>query len=117
MIRFLADADFNYLIVKGCRLREPAMDFLTGNEARLRRVPDPEVLALAAAENRILVSHDLRTMPAHFGDFLSARHSSPGVFLVSRRTPLRIVIEELVLIWAASDPDEWKNRIVRIPLP
>ena len=54
-------------------------------------------------------------MPEHFGDFLAARHSSPGVLLVSRLTPIGRVIEELVLIWAASESNEWRNRIVKIP--
>src|ERR1035437_970837 len=84
MVRFLADADLNYAIVKGCRRHEPAMDFLSANEARLQGVPDPEVLALAAEQNRILVTHDLETMPRHFGEFLMRRESSPGVFLVSQ---------------------------------
>ena len=39
MIRFLADADFNDAIVKGCRRQEPAMDFLSANEAKLEGVP------------------------------------------------------------------------------
>jgi hypothetical protein len=33
MIRFLADADLNHAIVTGCLRREPAMDFLSANEA------------------------------------------------------------------------------------
>ncbi len=117
MIRFLADADLNEGIVTGCLRREPAMDFLSANEANLEGVPDPEVLALAAAENRILVSHDVRTMPTHFGRFLQARRSSPGVLLVPQRLPVADAIEELVLIWAASDAQEWANRIVVVPLP
>jgi predicted nuclease of predicted toxin-antitoxin system len=64
MIRFLADADLNEGIVAGCLRREPEMDFLSANEADLEGVPDPEVLALAAAEDRILVSHDFHTSPA-----------------------------------------------------
>jgi hypothetical protein len=79
-------------------------------------VPDPEVLALAAAQDRILVSHDFQTMPRHFGDFLQAGNSSPGVILVPQRLPVGDAIEELVLIWTASDADEWQNRILRIPL-
>ena len=61
MIRFLADADFNHVIVKGCRRHEPALDFLSANEAKLQGVPDSEVLALAAEQNRILVTHDRQT--------------------------------------------------------
>ena len=88
MIRFLADADLDYAIVSGCRRREPAIDFLSANDAHLEGVPDPTVLALAAEQDRILVSHDFQTMPRHFGEFLGARGSSPGVFLVKQSSQL-----------------------------
>ena len=88
MIRYLADADLNDAIVSGCRRREPAMDFLSAIDANLEGVADPEVLALAAAENRILVSHDFQTMPRHFGDFLQAYGSSPGLILVPHTSRL-----------------------------
>jgi hypothetical protein len=56
-------------------------------------------------------------MPRHFGNFLEANRRCAGVFLVKQRAPLAEVIEALVLIWAASDADEWKNRVVEIPRP
>ena len=115
MIRFLADASLHDAIVSGCLRREPAMDFLSASEAQRQEVPDPEVLALAAHQDRILVTSDLRTMPQHFGDFLGAHGYCPGVFLLKQRTPLADVIDALVLVWAASDADEWKNRILEIP--
>ena len=99
MIRFLADADLDEGIVSGCRRREPAMDFLSANHAKLEGVPDPEVLRIAAEQDRILVSHDFKTMPNHFGQFLQASGSGPGVFLVKQHSPIGPVIEELVLIW------------------
>jgi len=116
VIRFLADADLDYAIVSGCLRREPAMDFLSANDANLEGVPDPRVLALAAEQDRILVSHDFQTMPRHFGEFLEAQGFSPGVFLVKQYSPVGDVIDELVLVWAASDADEWKNRILEVPL-
>jgi hypothetical protein len=88
MIRFLADADLNEGIVAGCLRREPTMDFLYANEMNLVGVPDPEVLALASEQDRILVSHDFQTMPRHFGDFLQAGGSSPGVFVVPQSLPI-----------------------------
>jgi len=117
MIRFLADASLNDVIVTGCLRREPAIDFLSAIEARLEAVPDPEVLVFARDQNRILVTSDFRTMPRHFGDFLEAHGQCPGVFLVKQRAPVADVIEALVLIWAASDAEEWMNRIVEIPPP
>jgi hypothetical protein len=88
MIRFLADADFNHAAVKGCRRHEPAMDFLSANEAELEGVRDPDVLALAAEQNRILVTHDRQTMPWHFAEFLMSGRACPGVFLVSQQAPI-----------------------------
>ena len=60
------------------------MDFLSANEANLEGVPDPKVLALAAQEDRILVTHDFQTMPRHFGYFVQSTGSSPGVLLAPR---------------------------------
>ena len=88
MIRFLADASLHHAIVTGCRRREPTIEFLSANEAKLEGVPDPEVLDRAAAQNRILVTSDFQTMPTHFGDFLQIHGSSPGVLLVPRISPL-----------------------------
>jgi hypothetical protein len=117
MIRFLADACLHYGIVSGCLRREPAIDFLSANDANLAGIPDPDVLALAAAEGRILVTSDLKTVPRNFGDLLEAGGSSAGVFLVKQHTPVADAIEALLLVWAASEADEWKNRILEIPEP
>jgi hypothetical protein len=103
MIRFLADADLSHAIVKGCRRHEPAMDFLSANEAKLEGVPDADVLSIAALQDRILVTHNHQTMPQHLGEFLMSGRSSPGVFLFSQQAPIGEVIEALVLVWAASD--------------
>ena len=59
-VRFLADADLNRAIVSGVLRREPSLDFLTAQAAGLRRMNDPEVLALAAELRRVLVSHRRR---------------------------------------------------------
>jgi hypothetical protein len=76
---------------------------------------DVDVLALAAREARILVSHDFRTMPRHFRAFVED-HSSPGVFLISQAVAVKSAVEELILIWAASDQSEWANQLTCLPL-
>jgi hypothetical protein len=114
-IRFQADADFNAEIVAGVLCRESSVDFQTAEEASLRGVPDQVVLTLAAQEHRILVTHDRRTMPGHFADFIH-QHSSPGVFIIAQNVSVRMAIDELLLIWTASDSEEWINLIVEPPL-
>ncbi len=114
-VRFQADADFNEDIVAGVVRREPTIDFQTAEEANLRGLPDSQVLALAALENRILVTHDRRTMPRHFGDFIGNQKSS-GVVIIAQRVNVSVAIEELLLIWAASSAEEWLNLIIDLPL-
>jgi hypothetical protein len=114
-IRFQADADLNEVIIAGARRRQPEIDFLTANDVDLRGLTDVEVLAIAARDNRILVSHDFKTMPAAFAQFLQEK-SSPGVFIVPQSMEYLAAIESLLMIWAASDAAEWLNRICRLPL-
>lgn len=116
MVRFLADASLHHAIVTGCIRREPAIDFVSANAAKLEGVRDPEILAMAAVQGRILVTHDYRTLPVCFAEFLGAGHASPGVFLVRQHTPLAMVMEKLVLIRTASGPEDWISRTVEIPL-
>ena len=114
-VRFQADADFKAEIRAGVLRREPGINFQTADDADLRQLPDPEVLAFTAQENRILVTHNRRTMPKHFADFI-LHHSSPGVFIIAQTISVCVAIEELLLIWTASESADWRNLIVELPL-
>ncbi len=115
-IRFQADEDFNSLIVKGLLKREPLIDFHTTAQAGLQGLPDPVRLARAAEQGRILVSHDVKTMPGHFVAFLASGQHSPGVFLIGQDVPIGTAIEALYLVWEASVPEEWRDQITHLPL-
>ena len=114
-IRFQADADLNQVIVKATLRLEPGIDFQTATAAGLAGLDDAEVLKLAAVQGRVLVSHDRRPMPAHFGKFIAST-TSPGILIVSRKLPISQVAEELFLIWSASTPQEWINCLRTLPL-
>ena len=108
--RFLADANLKRAIRRGVDRVEPAVDFLSAESASLRGMPDPEVLSLAGREGRILVSHDLKSMPRHYRDFLSSGQRSSGVFLIAQDVPVVVAIDALMLIWVASEAEEWADR-------
>ncbi len=114
-VRFQADADLNQIIVSAVVRRVMEIDFRTASAAELAGLSDPEVLALAARDGRILVSHEQSTMPLHFAAFI-AEHESPGVLIVPRHHPLNHIVEDLVLIWAATEAEEWRNRMAYLPL-
>jgi hypothetical protein len=114
-IRFIADANFKQRIVLGVLRRQPKVDFLWGGLVDLTGLPDRDVLALGAAEGRVVVTHDIRTFPSIFGEFVLATESA-GVILVPQHLPFGIAIQSLVRVWEEFQPDDWKNRIVRVPL-
>jgi hypothetical protein len=113
-VRYQADNDLRKAIVRGAVRREPRIDFRSAQSARLNGLPDPTVLALAADEGRILVSHDFQTMPRYFQQFATGRRC-PGVLLVRQDLPVGEAVESLLLIWEASEPHEWINRLCLVP--
>lgn len=114
-IRFLADADLNQNIVAGLLLREPRIDFELPQSVIPDGTPDWKVLEFVASTGRIIVSHDVRTMPTHFSTFASDRLSA-GLILVPKRVTIGAAIEDLLLIWQLSEAEEWINQMRRLPL-
>jgi len=112
--RFQADENFNAKIIAGLLRREPSMDFQTAKGAGLLGMSDPEVLEIAAHSGRILVSHDRDTMPAHFSRFTAAS-SSAGLLIVSQTLNIRDAIEQILLLWAATEAEEWANQVWYVP--
>ena len=112
--RFQADEDFNAKIIAGLLRRERAIDFQTAKAANLYGLSDPEVLTTAQRDGRIVVSHDCDTMPAHFERFCSIS-PSPGMWIVSDKIGIGQVIEELPIVGAASEAEEWVDRMGFLP--
>jgi hypothetical protein len=112
--RFQADADFNQKIVVGLRRRERALDIREAHEGGVIGIADSAVLRIAAESGRILLSHDRRTMPAHLAQFLQT-NSSPGVIIVPQDLDIGAAIEDLLIIWAASSAEEWRDQLGFLP--
>ena len=63
---------------------------------RWRGKADPDVLIYCADQERVLVTHDQKTMPHHFAEFIAGR-SSPGVIIVPQDMPIGQAVQELYL--------------------
>jgi hypothetical protein len=114
--RFLADHDLNEHIVTGVLRQEPVIDFLRVRDLGMSTRPDSEILAYAAIEGLLVVSHDVNTMPAAAFARLSAGDSLTGLFMVPQLSPIAPIIDSLVMIWAASELEEWKDQVIFLPL-
>ena len=114
-IKFLADVNLSAAIVEAVLRLEVSIDFQTHKIAGLDRRADPEVLRIAAESGRLLVTHDRNTMPAHFRRFI-LKQNSPGIIIIPQRMRVKFVAEDMLLMWAASEAEEWRNSIVYLPL-
>jgi hypothetical protein len=110
----LADADLRYPIVVGLKRIDSTVDFQTALQAKLAGLTDREVLRIAAASGRIVVSHDRRTMATAFYEFIR-NQPSPRLLLVKQGCPLRQAIDQIRLCYHALTVDEFANRIQYIP--
>jgi len=113
-VRFQADADLNQKIVSATVRLEPAIDFRSAVDAALPGLDDAAVLASAAVDGRVLVTHDMKTMPRHFGEFIQEA-SSPGVIVLSQRMPISEATASLIVIWSTTRAEEWVDRIYVVP--
>ena len=114
--RFAADENFDARILRGLVLRRPSLDLVTVLEARLLGADDPTVLAWAAQEGRILLSHDVSTITRYAYDRLREGRPMPGVFEVHATAPIGRVLEDLLLLIEASDPEDWDGQVHYLPL-
>jgi hypothetical protein len=115
-IKLIADADFNEDLIRGMRRMEPSIDFLTASEGGTRGLPDRQVLELAAAARRVLVSHDRNTMAGEFCRFLADGRWSSGLIIVEQELDEGDAIEGLLLVWAASSAEELRDQIFWLPM-
>jgi hypothetical protein len=113
-IRFQADNDLDQRIVVATKRLDPTIDFQTAQALELHGVPDTLVLQRTADAARILVSHDRRTLPGFFREFIST-NTLPGLVIVSRKLPVGRAAELLHLLWAASEAEEYINIIYSLP--
>jgi len=73
--------------------------------------PDPEVLEYAARMNLLILSHDVNTMTAHAAQRMAAGLAMPGAFVAHQGDPVRTIIDDIILIWAASEAEEWAGQV------
>ena len=116
MLRLLADENLDNRIVRGLRHRNPGVDIVRVQDAGLSGADDPAVLAWAAGQHRVLLSHDVTTVTKYAYDRVRAGESMPGVFEVSRSTPVRTAIDDLALLVECSLAGEWEGQVHYLPL-
>lgn len=116
MLRLMFDENFDHRILRGLESQLPDLDFIVVQYTEFRGAKDPQLLARAVEQNRILITHDLKTIPKFVYERVMANLPTPGVIAVPDSLPPGQAIEELVILIACSKPDEFVNLVRYLPL-
>src|SRR5687768_2919908 len=116
MLRLLSDEHFPEKVILGILRRDPGVDIVRLHDVGLRTRPDEEILAWAAEENRVLVTHDRRTIPRHVKIRIAAGLPVVGAIIVARKMRIRQAIEEILIAAHCGDPAQWLDRLLYLPL-
>src|SRR5690349_17385607 len=98
MLRLVADENFNNDVVRGVLRRRPDLDIVRLQEVGLSGADDPAVLAWAATQGRIVVTHDVTTMTAYAYQRIAAGLPMPGVIAIGTNVALSQAIDDLLLL-------------------
>jgi len=116
LLRFLADEDFSHIIVRGIHRLRPDIDIVRVQDVGLRTKEDVVVLSWAANDGRILLTHDVTTMPDYAYERVINSLSMPGVFVIPQEESISRIIEEIILLAECSSADEWEGQVNYLPL-
>lgn len=114
--RLATDEDFDNRILRGLLRRLPDLDIIRVQDVGLRGAHDPIILAWAAREQRVLLTHDLRTMPHFAQKRIMAGDPMAGLIWVAQSLPIGEAIEDILTIIEATELEEWENWIEYLPL-
>jgi Domain of unknown function (DUF5615) len=116
MLRLISDHNFNGRILRGLRRRIPDLDVVRALDVGLASVDDPGLLGWAAANARILLTHDVNTIPGFACERVRAGLPMPGVFLVPKTMPIGQAIDDLELAVTAQTPEDCQDQVTFFPL-
>lgn len=115
MLRFLADENFNHDILRGVLLRNPNLDIVTVQDMGLVGTEDPIILDGAARHVRLVLTHDVATMPGYAYQRAAEGLPMPGVIAVKESAPIGLTIDDILLLADTSEA-EWEGQVCFLPL-
>ena len=115
MLRLLADENFDGRILRALQRQIPELDVLRVQDTPLCGAEDPDLLAWAAKENRVLLTHDIATLVGFAYERTRSNLPLPGVVAVRAESSLGKAIEDLKLILLAAEEGELAGRVFFLP--
>ncbi len=112
MLRLASDADVHGDILNGLHRRLPEIDLVRVQDALPEGTLDPEVLAWAAAENRVLITNDRNTMIGFARKRVAAGEPVPGLIATTNKQSEVAAIEDILLVAEYMPEEEIRGQVV-----
>lgn len=115
-LKFLADENFGSVILRGLLRRNPELNLIRVQDHGLANTDDPAILEWAATHNRIILTHDLRTMPDFAYERIARQQKMPGLIAMRQDIHIGTAINDILLISECMTAEELENGVLRLPL-
>lgn len=117
-VRFLLDENIPVLLKRALLRREPRVDILRIGDPQAPPLgtSDPDLLMFLEQSKRLLITLNRASMPGHLRAHYGAGRHLWGVLWMRRDATIRQLVEDLLLIWEASEAEEWVDFMGDLPL-
>lgn len=115
-MNFATDENFDGDMLRGLWVRFPDLNIVRIQDTEMYQAPDPKLLDWLAQENRVLLTHDINTMPGYVYDRVREGKRVIGVIAVHQDTPIGQALDDLELIIGAGTPDDLENQVRFVPI-
>jgi predicted nuclease of predicted toxin-antitoxin system len=115
-MRFAADENFNGKILDSLKRRLPEIEIVRVQDTELYQSSDSEILAWAAQQERILLTHDVQTLVDDAYARVRAGLPMPGVIHVSATISIGDAVDELEVLIGAGTSEDFDSQVKHVPL-
>lgn len=116
MIRLLVDENFNNDAIYGLREKNPYLDVVRVQDVGLSGATDAEILEWAAQERRVLLSHDVATVPAEAWRRVADGRAMAGAVVVRQQVSVGQLVRALEVLVTCTDAEELDGKVMHLPL-
>ena len=120
-IKYLIDENLPPLYQAQLLRYQPELTVLMVGEPGGLNIPpkgtlDPDILNWCELNGFIIVTNNRNSMPVHLAEHLAQNRHIPGLFVLRPKFTIGEIINNLIFIAQAGDPEDYQDRITHIPL-
>lgn len=116
--RFLVDECVPSSLIRGLRRRMSEIDAIQVGEPRApsKGTSDEELLIFCERDSRLFITADRATVPDCFREHLQQGGHTSGILVIGPSTSLSQALDELALLHAESEAEEWIDVLQFLPM-